>query len=75
MEVEEIVYDITDGDRAIEALKKEYEKRHPKERINYWKMKNGKKIKIEDITDEHILNAIKVISNYEDYIFFDQNWD
>lgn len=66
MEIKEVIYDISDGSRAIKALQKEYNKRHPIKYVDYWVMKNGEKIKMEDMTDSHILNAIRIISDYED---------
>ena len=69
----EKIYDISDGDEAIKALKREYNKRHPQ--TEYLKMANGKKIKISDMEDSHILNAIKVIEIHmviEEECFFDQ---
>lgn len=56
---DEIVYDINDEYGAIKALKREYRKRHPA--TEYWTMADGNKIKLSDMTDKHILNAIKVI--------------
>ena len=66
---DEIVYDINDAYEAISALKREYRKRHPA--TEYWTMADGNKIKLSDMTDKHILNAIKVIErdiSYQDDI-------
>lgn len=73
MKEQEKIYDISDEYEAIKALKREYNKRHPK--TEYWTMANGKKIKISDMEDSHILNAIKVIERHiqsiEEECFFD----
>lgn len=74
MEVKEVTYDIGDGDRAIKALQREYNKRHPVKYIDYWIMGNGERIKISEMTDSHILNAIKKIANYDDWQY-DPNYD
>lgn len=78
MKEKEVIYTIYDGDNAIKALRSEYEKRHPVKYIPYWTMKDGKTIKIEDMTDQHILNTIKVISHNQYWAesgCFDPNWD
>ena len=65
MKEQEIIYDISDEYDAIKALKKEYRKRHPA--TEYWTMADGNKIKLSDMTDKHILNAIKVIEKQIQY--------
>jgi len=62
---DEIVYDINDAYEAISALKREYRKRHPA--TEYWTMADGNKIKLTDMSDKHILNAIKVLKKNIEY--------
>ena len=79
MEEKEIIYTINSGESAIKALKKEYNRRHPVKYVDYWTMKDGKTIKIEDMTDQHILNTIRIISNVLEWqdmcVGWDPNWD
>ena len=79
MEEKSVVYTIHSGESAIKALKKEYNRRHPVKYVDYWTMKDGTKIKMEDMTDQHILNTIRVISNALEWqdmcIGWDPNWD
>lgn len=62
MKEQEKIYDISDEYEAIKALKREYNKRHPE--TEYWTMSDGNKIKLSDMTDNHILNAINVIERH-----------
>nr|DAW57971.1 MAG TPA: hypothetical protein [Caudoviricetes sp.] len=49
-----------EDDCAVAILAKEYRRRHPQE--TFWQQANGKLINIKDMTDQHLLNAIKLIN-------------
>lgn len=59
----DLILEFDDG-IAEQYLKREYNRRHPRE--VYWTMKSGKKINIKDMTDEHLLKAIRLIQRYEE---------
>lgn len=48
---------------AEDILRKEYNKRHPRE--IYWTKGDGSKINIKDMSDEHLLKAINLIQKRE----------
>lgn len=49
---------------AIKILEKELEKRNPPSYV--WTMKNGEKINLKDMSNEHIKNVIKLLhKNFE----------
>ena len=54
----DIVLEFDDG-VAKGYLKKEYERRYPKQ--VFWTMGDGSTINIRNMTDNHLLNAIKLI--------------
>ena len=54
----DIVLNFDDG-IGKDYLQKEYERRHPKQ--VFWTMEDGSIINIKNMTDNHLLNAIKLI--------------
>lgn len=58
-----IVLTFDDG-VAYKYLMREYRKRHPKE--VYWTMGNGKKINVKDMTDDHLVNAMNLITRKQE---------
>lgn len=58
----DIVLEFDDG-VAKSYLRKEYERRHPKQ--VFWTMVDGSIINIKNMTDNHLLNAIKLIDRKE----------
>lgn len=58
----DIILEFDDG-VAKSYLIKEYKRRHPNQ--IFWTMGNGTKINIKDMTDEHLLNAIKLLERAE----------
>lgn len=58
----DIVLEIDDG-VAKAYLQKEYKRRHPKQ--VFWTMGDGSTINIKNMTDDHLLNVIKLIDRIE----------
>lgn len=54
----DLILEFDDG-IAEDILRKEYKRRHPQK--IFWTMGNGQKINIKEMSDEHLLNAIKLI--------------
>lgn len=60
-----IVLTYHDIARAKKFLREEYEKRHPSE--VYWTTKDGTEINIKDMSDDHILKTLNLLSRHEEY--------
>ena len=58
----DIILEFDDG-VAKTYLQKEYKRRHPKQ--VFWTMGDGSIINIKNMTDNHLLNAIKFIDRTE----------